>query len=42
MREADLPSGHGDGDGLIIAAVAYTIRAHEKDGNGMVMLRLEK
>ncbi len=42
MREADLPSGHGDGDGLIIAAVAYTIREHEKDGTGMVMLRLEK
>lgn len=42
MREADLPSGYGDGDSLTIAAVVYTIRTHEKDGHGMVVLALEK
>ena len=42
MREADLPSGYGDGDSLTVDAVVYTIRAHEKDGTGMVVMRLEK
>ncbi len=41
MRTADLPGGYGDGDELIVNAVTYTVRAHERDGTGMVMLRLE-
>ena len=42
MREADLPSGYGDADTLLVDSVTYTIRAHELDGTGMVALRLEK
>ncbi len=41
MRTADLPAGYGDGDELIVNATTYTIRAHERDGTGMVSLRLE-
>lgn len=41
MREADLPVGYGDSDTLTVDAVVYTIRVHEKDGTGMVALRLE-
>ena len=41
MPTADLPSGYGDGDELNVNAVTYTIRAHERDGTGMVSLRLE-
>ena len=42
MREADLPTGYGDADELIVNAITYVIRAHELDGTGMVVLRLEK
>ena len=42
MREADLPAGYGDGDTLLVKTITYTIRAHELDGTGMVVLRLEK
>jgi hypothetical protein len=41
MREADLPKGWGDGDEIIIAKEVYKVRVHERDGTGMVNLRLE-
>ena len=41
MRTADLPGGYGDGDELIVNAVTYIVRTHQRDGTGMVMLRLE-
>jgi len=41
MREADLPTGYGDADTLLVSGTTYTIRAHELDGTGMAGLRLE-
>ena len=41
MREADIPSGYGDGDQVVIASVTYDVRAHQLDGTGMALLELE-
>ncbi len=42
MREADLPNGYDDGDEMTVNDTTYTIRSFERDGVGMVVLRLEK
>ena len=41
MRTADLPEGYDDGDELKVNDMTYTIRGFERDGEGMVSLRLE-
>jgi len=37
-----LPAGSGDGDGVVIEGVSYTVRDIQPDGTGMAVVKLEK
>lgn len=41
VAEADLPSGYGQGDSVVIKGNTYTVRTPLPDGHGMVDLQLE-
>lgn len=41
-RTADLPSGYGAGDSIVIDSTTYKVRVFKPDGTGMSVLKLEK
>lgn len=40
-RTADLPTGYGPGDSIVISGTTYKVRVVKSDGTGMTVLKLE-